>query len=652
MSFDYGQFDTLLEPLFILSDDGKIVYANETALNLTGLTFRKAQKCKFHEVLAFSEKIEWCEKLNQIIDPTTYKEVRFKNQAGDEGRVQLTCRKFTPAAPDAHWIVFVRDVTLEERLQNKYRGELEQKEGYIEELKKAQGELEEYSKNLEKMVEARTLEITFLNQQMKALLDSLRDGFLIFGADGKCFETSSRACEVVLEGVPAGKYIWDVLRLPAKKVDGFKKWMTTLFSEMLPFEDLAPLGPPSFPHSENKNISLDYFPVRSSTNQIDGVVVVASDVTSLVEAKKQAEIDREHAQLIIKLIKNRKEFSGFIRETQNIFKNLNQHFEKPMTDWSREEIFRALHTIKGGSASFSVLKTAQLTHQAEQILAETPGNQFDKTAVSLKAQFALIQTSFQKFIAETKYILGDKALTEERMVELPASEFFSISDRISGWSQGQDKAEDLLQKYLMESIGTYFEPYKDLVQSVAANEQKKVEALQFSNSNLKIFPEPYTSLFGCLVHAFRNSIDHGIEKPEVRSAAGKPQAGKISVAFKLIESPKFDPTDSYLQIKIVDDGGGIDPVRIRQKLNEKGLATSTESDQEVIQRVFDSEFSTKTTATETSGRGVGMDAILVAALQFGGTAWVDSVVGSGTTLTIEVPYFKHPVMKNETLKAA
>ncbi len=635
MSFDYSQFDTLLEPLFVLEEDGKIIYANEAALNICAMPLRKALKSKFQEVLTFDEKIEWCDRLGSIIDPTSYKEVHFKNQDGQEGRVQLTCRKFTPAAPDRHWIVFVRDVTLEERLQNKYRGELEQKEGYIEELKKAQAELEEYSKNLEKMVADRTVEITRLNLQMKALLDSLRDGFLIFGPDGQCFETSSQACLHVLEGPPSGKAIWDVLRLPENKVPGLQKWMTTIFSEMLPFEDLAPLGPQTFPHSQGKSISIDYFPLRAATGVIEGVVVVASDITTLVEAKKQAELDREYAQLIIKLVKNKKEISGFIREAQNLLSGLHQHLEKPIKDWSREEIFRALHTIKGGSASFSVVQTAHLCHEAEQILADTQGNSFLEKAQPLKQKCLEIQTSFQNFMSETQSILGEKGLSEERMIEMPISEILLLSQRLSKWSQGQDTAEDLLTKYMMESIGNFFEPYKDLIQNVAHTEGKKIDELQLINGDLKILPEVYSPLLSCLVHAFRNAVDHGIEKPEDRQQLGKPEAGHISVHFNLL-----DQAGRMLQIKITDDGGGIDPDRIRKKLHEKGIATVTESNQEVIQRVFDSEFSTKSMATETSGRGVGMDAILISALSLGGTAWVDSVVGQGTTLTIEVPYIK------------
>lgn len=647
MTFDYSMFDTLLEPLFIISKDQKVVYCNETAQALCGLSLRKMQRMKFSDILEFSEKLEWLDTLEAIKDPTPYKEIRFKTLEAQEGRIQITCREFPSQAEDRHWILFVRDVTLEERLQMKYRGELEQKEGYIEELKKAQAELEKYSKNLEKMVEERTQEITRLNQQMKALLDSLSQGFLIFDKDGKCLEVSSRACETVLECQPSGKNIWDIMKVPEKKVSGFKRWMSTVFDELLPFPDLVALAPQEFPHSEGKTISLEYFPLRGDAGKIEGVVVMASDITSLVEARRQAAEEREHASMIIKLIKNKKEISRFVREAQSLLSHLRVSLKEPAETWSREELYRILHTVKGGSASFSVTKTAEFCHQAEQILTEYKTEPTPEKARSLQSKCTEVESSFQEYIQSTKDILGEKGLSETRFVEMPVPELMTVIQKVSDWEKGQDLAFHLLKSYIMEPIGAFFEPYKELVQSVAQKEGKLVEELKLHNDSLPVLPEVYSPLLACLVHAFRNGIDHGIETPEIRQAAGKPEAGKIEVFFEITKKDH-----EHLQIKIVDDGGGINPDRIRNKLKEKGLPVEGKNDHQIIQHIFDSEFSTRDVVTETSGRGVGMDAILSAAKALGGKAWVDSVVGKGTTLWIEVPYWREVPQVKSQIKAA
>ncbi len=178
MKIQYSLFDTLLEPVFVLNAERKVVYCNETAALVVGLSIRKITKgLRFDELFEFSEPIESLKRLIHICDATPYKEVTFKTAQGGEGKVQITLQPIFDSMGDKNWIVFVRDVTLEERLQKKYRAELEQKEDVIKALEDAKAQLENYSKNLEKMVEDRTRELSRLNQTMSALLDSLGQGF-------------------------------------------------------------------------------------------------------------------------------------------------------------------------------------------------------------------------------------------------------------------------------------------------------------------------------------------------------------------------------------------------------------------------------------------------------------------------------------------
>jgi two-component system chemotaxis sensor kinase CheA len=164
---------------------------------------------------------------------------------------------------------------------------------------------------------------------------------------------------------------------------------------------------------------------------------------------------------------------------------------------------------------------------------------------------------------------------------------------------------------------------------------KSIDPVVMTGADTPILSERYSQLFGTLVHAFRNQVDHGIETQEERMDKGKPLSGKIEIDFL-----KFQKQDQdFLLIKIQDDGAGISPDKIRKKLIEKNISSLGKTDQEVIQSVFLSHFSTKSEVSMTSGRGVGMDAILVAAQSLGGTAWVESNVDKGTKLFIEVPYF-------------
>lgn len=265
MRIQYSLFDNLLEPVFVLSAEQKVVYCNETAASIAGLSVRKITRgMKFSELFVFNEEIDGMDNLVTVTDATPYKEVSFKAVHGEEGKVQITLQPVFDSMGDKNWIVFVRDVTLEERLQKKYHGEIEKKEVVIKDLEEAKLKLEDYSKNLELKVAERTKELSGLNQTLSALLDSLEQGFFIFGKDGAVLDVSSKACESTIECRPNGKFAWDVLKIAPNKMDEFTTWMQTIFMEMLPFEDLAFLGPETYPHSNGRNISLEYHPLRNA----------------------------------------------------------------------------------------------------------------------------------------------------------------------------------------------------------------------------------------------------------------------------------------------------------------------------------------------------------------------------------------------------
>jgi two-component system chemotaxis sensor kinase CheA len=631
---DAKLFDTLLEPIFILSEDKKIVYCNEAASLICDLSLRKILRSQilFDQLFQFAEPISALSNLAAVSDPTPYQEVAFKTEAEKTGKIQITFQPFNPIEGVNTWIVFFRDVTLEETLQKKYRAELEQKEDVILDLQKAQMELERYSKNLEKMVDERTAEIQKLNQLMTALLDSLGQGFFVFDKSGQCLEVFSKACATVIETKPFGQKIWDVLKLPEKKVSGFQKWMTTIFAEMLPFEDLAPLAPPQFDHSQGHHIQLEYYPLRGPDQKMEGVVVVATDISKLVAAERDAENERAHAKMIITLIQQKRQIVSFLQETESQLSELKSELKKD-SSLDPENLFRCLHTLKGGAAVFSVKPMADQAHHSETLLSQWKSNPSAELLQELKESSAAIETHFHHFTAENEQILGSREKLSQRWLELPASKLYQFQNQLSEQLKNQ-----FTRDFLMEPIGDFFQQYQEMSRSVAEIEMKSLAPLSFQNADTPVLPEPYSQLFSTLIHAYRNAIDHGIEFPAVREEKGKPPEGKIETFFHL-ENSSSSSQSPWLRIEIKDDGGGVDPIKIRTRLKSKGVSVDQESDQQVLQHLFDSQFSTKEVVTELSGRGVGMDAILMAAQNLGGTAWVESKLGEGTTLKVRVPYF-------------
>ena len=136
-----------------------------------------------------------------------------------------------------------------------------------------------------------------------------------------------------------------------------------------------------------------------------------------------------------------------------------------------------------------------------------------------------------------------------------------------------------------------------------------------------------------LTHLVRNAIDHGIEAPETRVAAGKPAEGTLTMrAFH---------EGGQVNIEISDDGAGIDPARIATKAIERGLATVEQlramPPREIVNLIFVPGFSTAAKVTNVSGRGVGMDVVRTNVEKIGGTVDISTDPGLGTTLKIKIP---------------
>ncbi|PWG61992.1 Hpt domain-containing protein [Spiribacter halobius] len=135
-----------------------------------------------------------------------------------------------------------------------------------------------------------------------------------------------------------------------------------------------------------------------------------------------------------------------------------------------------------------------------------------------------------------------------------------------------------------------------------------------------------------LEHMLRNAVAHGIEAPEVRRAAGKPEGGTISVSLAR--------EGADVVIRVADDGGGMDLAAIRRKAVRQGLMNedSTLTDREVMQFVLESGFSTAEEVTQIAGRGVGMDVVNAEIKQLGGNLEIDSTPGEGTRFTVRLPF--------------
>jgi two-component system chemotaxis sensor kinase CheA len=182
----------------------------------------------------------------------------------------------------------------------------------------------------------------------------------------------------------------------------------------------------------------------------------------------------------------------------------------------------------------------------------------------------------------------------------------------------------------MIPIGSIYGTLRRLVRDLCGQMGKDVEFIG-NGAQTELDKNVIDQLKDPLVHILRNSIDHGVESPEVRAAAGKPPKGSITLDAA--------HSGGSIVITVTDDGAGIDTARVRAKAVEKGLLSPSDekSDKELLNLIFAPGFSTAQKVTSVSGRGVGMDVVKKNIESLRGTVEIDTTLGHGTTLSIRLP---------------
>jgi two-component system chemotaxis sensor kinase CheA len=192
---------------------------------------------------------------------------------------------------------------------------------------------------------------------------------------------------------------------------------------------------------------------------------------------------------------------------------------------------------------------------------------------------------------------------------------------------------DQVMRLRMVPIGGVFRKHVRTVRDLAASLGKRAR-LELTGEDTELDKLLVEALDDPLVHLVRNSVDHGIELPDAREAAGKPPEGVVRLSAS--------HRGNQVVIRIADDGRGMDPAKLKAKAREKGIVTDAElatmDDRDALELIFRPGFSTAAHVTEVSGRGVGMDAVrqtIVSRLK--GAVEIESTVGQGSAITLRLP---------------
>jgi two-component system, chemotaxis family, sensor kinase CheA len=472
-----------------------------------------------------------------------------------------------------------------------------------------------------------------LNFAIEAILESLGQALLYFGPDGICAPVYSKACLTLLEAEPKGKHIADILRMDGAQQEQFLPLLHLIFSEdatAMPFEELILLAPQWYRHSKDLKIALAYKPMRGPSGAINGVLLVATDITQKLETREKLAQKEEQVLRTLRIAGNRGGYVRYLHSFETAFRTMKNAN-------SLNEIRRDLHTLKGMARVFYLSTVAALLHEIEDSIADIPE---DDWQYSFEAVMAGYQVRVELMLEYARWlgreIWGYEFENGKDIMSVATQGLYQFGLDLEAMLAEKAPPERIVESYFMRIASvpvmerlSFFEMQVGYFAEVA---DRQVRMRHEAGDDVRIFPEFYGDFFDSLTHIARNILDHAYEPPAMREILGK--LPELHVTLKTVYA---DETRKNFIITIADDGQGISAAEVRDKLEQDGKPVRGEADEDIIQHIFDADFSTKDSIDINSGRGVGMNVVKAEVEKLGGTVRVASRHGFSTIFTITLP---------------
>lgn len=475
----------------------------------------------------------------------------------------------------------------------------------------------EFNANLETKVQTRTLALAEREQSLRLVLDSTGDGIVGVDKSGELAGSASAAAThwfgVATPGAPAAGYLF------AGDPQGealFKLGLGQLLDDIMPWQVAVDQMPRRLLRGE-LILDLSYKLVPSDDKL--ALLVVARDVTARVHSEHAEQEARERQGLVAKLLLDKHGFSSFVRDAEHLLATLDGETDAVLAQ-------RALHTLKGNVAVYGLSTMARLCHKIEERLADSGGLPLELEVAGLKKHLRDNLRGIEDFLTN----LG------RDVYEVPSVEHAAL---VQSLVDRKDYPE-LLQ---MVEVWTWPRASERLSRLRAeaeylAKRLGKQLRVVVEHNDLRL-PEGYLEQFWpTLTHVLRNAVDHGVESPEQRAQAGKAPEGRLWLRASLV--------GGALCLDVDDDGAGVDLPELRRAAQRHALAVRDDASD--LDLIFRDGVSTRSTATDISGRGIGLAATRAACQACGGSVTVQSEAGGGTRFRFR---FRQPVVDTLAIEA-
>ena len=381
----------------------------------------------------------------------------------------------------------------------------------------------------------------------------------------------------------------------------------------------------TMPDGRLKSVALSWSPISDESGIVDKLMLCVRDVTELKALAAEAGQQKRELDIIGQILAiSQEKFSGFIdgsveflAENKKIIDEVGVTPNGGLDPDTATQLFRNMHTVKGNARTYGLLHLTNLVHEAEQSyeeLRQNPDAEWDQE--KLLGELTSASAAIEEYAHINKVKLGrtgpgrragvEKYLMVQKQDIQDALEM--MDDSVRGDDMAAMREAHLRVHSMLQMLGTVrvqeaLEGIVESLPSLAKELSKEPPKVSIDDHNIVLRTQIADLLKNVFMHLYRNSMDHGIEAPEKRLAAGKPAAGHISLDVSM--------ADGRVVLKLGDDGAGLAVALIRQRAIEKGLleADQQPSHEEIAQFIFAPGFSTAAVVTEVSGRGVGMDAV-------------------------------------------
>jgi two-component system chemotaxis sensor kinase CheA len=476
-------------------------------------------------------------------------------------------------------------------------------------------ELENHRKNLESLVEQRTRALDLRNQSMRIVLDNVNQGIVTLDRNGVLDPERSRAFDAWL-GAPKSEQLHEHLSsIDPKCGDWFRLGLDMVWEDMLPLSVSLSQMPGTLVDGQS-HFRIQYQPVyiagREGEDTADAVaklLVLFADVTADVQREKIEQGQREAFHIFQRLMSDRSGITDFADEAIAIVEKLGE----PTT--SREEVLRAVHTLKGNAGLFDLPSIVSICHSLEDRMIDDGGTMSD-------AERAELSTRVHGVVEQVRNLMGQR----KGVLDIAEDDIKQLSEAVAAKAP-PEMLLALIATWSWQPAQPRFERFAEQAKTLATRLGRGDITVNVKAGDVRLPPERLRSFFAAFAHVVRNAVDHGLETPDDRTAAGKSAAGTIELGIAEVGN-------EYV-ITVVDDGRGIDWERVRQKCRASGLPSATQAD--LQEALFADGMSTKADVSETSGRGVGMSVVNATVNELGGRIEIDTTAGKGTTWRFRIP---------------